>query len=586
MNQIELMRTKMNKPTSLQLLILCFAIVGFALPHQLLIAAENDTPTKNDTATENNTADVVKKNLAEVPHVWTESIHRVTLKEYEATLAYWQEQHPKILNVSRRGVSKDGLKIHLLKITDPSVTDDDKQVCLITSLHGGPERTGTSAILHLVEWLLGDTPQAAEVRKKQVVLIMPIVNPRSYFITDRFYNLQGIDPYTGGKAENWDFKTMTYKRRDDVPEIDAFLSVVDEYQPEIHADVHGMGLQEFPEDQLGNRQMFQGVMMFEVVGSAYSNSALRPWDWRVSEAIIKAGEKAGYGSDRFEADAQRLPGGPATNALARKQWLGRPLFYTAHYGYAKYHTMIMTFESSWEESALAKLKGLLEIGNNKWNSEPNVGYPVNRVAAYIGNFVTTWGQTASQRRQSRVELWNSQPAFTQAMLYPQAQGRVAFAVTNSPGMTAALQSGHDEVIEACQSRENINHSAIEAFLQDGPEIKWAVSPGAHPKKETSEEPLPTGMAKLGLGIRLRIPYRNPRLVDIRVNGHLIEMSPTDGYQRWYANGFTHLQINIPPERSKLSDTFLITCGYVPDVERRTGWKPPEEVLQRLQKKSE
>lgn len=571
------------------MLILFTALASFAFPHQPTLAADNKTP-KNDT-TQKDTAQAVKKNLAQVPHVWTESIHRVTLKEYEATLAYWQEQYPKILDVSRRGVSKDGLKIHLLKITDPSVANDDKQVCLVTSLHGGPERTGTSAILHLTEWLLGNSPEAAEVRQKQVVLIMPIINPRSYFITDRFYNLQGIDPYTGGKAENWDFKTMTYKRRDDVPEIDAFISVVDEYRPEIHADVHGMGLQEFAEDQLGDRKMFQGVMMFEVVGSAYSNSALRPWDWRVSEAIIKAGEKAGFGSDRFEADAQRLPGGPATSALARKQWLGRPLFYTAHYAYAKYHTMIMTFESSWEESALAKLKGLFEIGNNKWNGEPNVGYPVNRVAAYIGNFVTTWGQTASQRRQSRVDLWNRQPAFTQAMLYPQAQGRVAFAVTNSPGMTAAFQSGHAGVIEACQSRDDINHTAIDAFLQDGPEIKWAVSPGAHPKKkpqedETKDKPGLTGMGEHGLGIRLRIPYRNPKLVDIRVNGHTIKASSTDGYQRWYANGFTHLQINIPPEKSKMSDTFLVTCGYVPDVERRTGWKPPKEVLQRLQKKTE
>ena len=41
------------------------------------------------------------------------------------------------------------------------------------------------------------------------------------------------------------------------------LSVIDEYQPEVHADVHGTGLQEYPEELLGDRTRYQGQMMFE-----------------------------------------------------------------------------------------------------------------------------------------------------------------------------------------------------------------------------------------------------------------------------------------------------------------------------------
>ena len=83
------------------------------------------------------------------------------------------------------------------------------------------------------------------------------------------------------------------------------LSVVDEYQPEIHADFHGTGLQEYAPNHLGTRQTYHGQIMTEITGSAYSNYALRPWHWRVTKTMIDSGNAAGFPSDRFEADAQR-----------------------------------------------------------------------------------------------------------------------------------------------------------------------------------------------------------------------------------------------------------------------------------------
>ena len=92
-----------------------------------------------------------------------------------------------------------------------------------------------------------------------------------------------------------------------------------------------------------------GQTMIEITGSAYSNYALRPWDWRITEAMIDAGLQFGYPSDRFEADSQRLFWGPAVGAQANRFWLGRPNFYTAQYAYAKYHTLLATLEIGWEE---------------------------------------------------------------------------------------------------------------------------------------------------------------------------------------------------------------------------------------------
>jgi hypothetical protein len=179
-------------------------------------------------------------------------VHRLTQDEFEATLRYWRTEHPKWLSYERRGYCADSLPIYVLKVTDSTVPDVDKQICLITSLHGGPERLGCTGALAVTEWLLSDDPEAAETRRRQIVLVMPINNPLAFFHTDRFTNGRGIDPYTGnGKGGKiWDTAKPALKNEDDAPELAALISVVDQYHPDVHADLHGTGLQEFSDSQL------------------------------------------------------------------------------------------------------------------------------------------------------------------------------------------------------------------------------------------------------------------------------------------------------------------------------------------------
>jgi len=501
-------------------------------------------------------------------------VHRITVNEYEATLRYWEQKHRNLLAVERVGLSASGLGIHLLKITDPAVEDEHKQVCLVTALHGGPERSGTTTILHFVEWLLGNSEEAEQTRQKQVVLIMPINHPESFFRTDRFLNDAKIDPYTGGGPKNWDLEKIEYKAFDRAPEVKAVLDVVDGWQPDVHADMHGTGLQEFPLDKLGDRTRYQGQIMFEVSGSAYSNYALRPWDWRVTEAIIEAGVEAGFPSDRFEADGQRSFHGPVMNPIADRTWRGQPNFYTAQYGYAKYHTMVAAFEIGWEQSGLARLRGLLRIGNRHWQNEPNEGYPVDRVKAFIGHYVTSWGQTAAERRRSRVELWQKQGQFTQAVLYPQTDGRDTYFVATSQAAATVMSKDLDTFLEAVSARKDVDSAAFEQLVRSGPEIILAVDKA----RSSGESPAPI---EHGIGFRMRLPYRKPAITAVRLNGHRLEQSSTDGWQTWYANGFTQVHINIPPEAASKQDLFMITCEYNPDEVRRIGWTPPKEVLDEL-----
>ena len=62
------------------------------------------------------------------------------------TMEYWSERHTGVLRVERVGESVEKMPIFLLKITDSTVPDEDKQVCLVTALHGGPERSGTTTV--------------------------------------------------------------------------------------------------------------------------------------------------------------------------------------------------------------------------------------------------------------------------------------------------------------------------------------------------------------------------------------------------------------------------------------------------------
>jgi len=521
-------------------------------------------------------AETVRARLAQLPKPWVKKLHRLTEREYEATLDYWERKHSRYLTREVAGRSREGKPLHLLKITDPDAPEADKQIALITALHGGPERSGVTTAMHLVEWLLSDDPEAAQTRRRQIVLVLPILNPYAFFETDRFGTSAGIDPYTGGGPQNWDLKNMTFLAGDEVPEVKAFLEVVDRYRPEVHLDLHGTGLQEYDPRQLGDRRRYAGQTMIEITGSAYSNYALRPWDWRVTEAMIAAGLAEGYPSDRFEADAQRAFWGPAMQPLSQFTWRGRPNFYTAQYAYARYHTLLAALEVGWEASGVARARGLLRIGNSRWPTRIHPGYPIDRVHGFIGHYLTAHGASAAERRRSRVELWQAQSRIEQAVLYPQTEGRIRYLAAVGTNYSRLLDADPRRTVRRLAEIPGFQADAVEAFIEAGPEIKLAI-------QRAFDRRAPFVPIRNGVSFHLRIPYRNPEIVDLRVNGHEIGRGETDGYQSWFGNGFTHLRINIPPEKSRKQGLYLISCAYRPDVERQYGWTPPAEVLRALER---
>lgn len=491
------------------------------------------------------------------------------------TLDLWEKKFKDRLSVEEIGKTAEGTGIFMLKVTNKKISDDNKQVALVTALHGGPERSGTTATLAFAEWILSDDKEAIETRQKQVVLIIPIINPYSYFITDRFRNSQNIDPYTGGGATNWDFEKLTYKKAESAPEVMAFLKVVDQYKPEVNLDMHGTGLQEYSDSQvIENKHLsYRGQIMFESTGLAYSNSVLRPWDWRIIESMLTAGKEAGFPSDRGEADAQQMQSVPGTGAAEAQAWRGRPQFYSAQYAYLKYHTLVGCLEIAWEASGVARAKGMIRIGNRVWPGEKKQGYPVNKVHAFIGRYVTSWGNTAKQQRESRKEIWQKQAAFSHGIIYPETEGRESFVVGFTTKGVEMMDNNLETFVTNLKQDAAINAKEIEAYIKKGPEIKLAF-------EKSKKKGLQSGPIKNGIGLRLRIPYANATIKDIRLNGHLITPG-VNGYESWVGDGYLQVQVNIPPEKASSMDIAIITCEYNTKTKRSHGWKPPKEVLDAL-----
>ncbi len=510
--------------------------------------------------------------LEKMPKPWKMRANRFTFEEYDATLRFWQDKYPGLFALSERARSGDDYPVYLIDLTDQSVPDHDKQRVLITGLHAGPERTGTMTILHLIEWLLSDDEAARETLRNQRILLMPIMNPHGFFPTETHGNAAGLPVYDGRRGLMWDIKTMKLRAADKTPELNAFLEVVDEFQPEVHADIHGVSLH------------YNGQLVLESVGGAGSNHALRPWDPRVSDAMIDAGIAEGFPSDRWEADAQRMLWGPELNPHAGKLWMGRVFFYPGMYPYMKYHTLPVLTENGWEQGGVARLKGLLKLGNTTPPNMPHRGYAVDRMKTITGHYIAAYGNNAEERRRSRAELWERQENMSLGVLYSETDFRIMIACGITPtGQQAILAKdplkvkiAKADLAENLKALPDFDAESIRKYMEAGPEQSLYVGSRSAAIEKGIDH---------GLAMTIRISYASPELLDVRLNGHSIPESTTDGYQTWLGDGYTHLRVNIPPEKTRDADLFILSCVYSSDKQRSYGWRPPTEVLEKLKLES-
>lgn len=493
-----------------------------------------------------------------------------SFEQVEARLMAWQRRHPKRLRLEVAGQSAQGRPIYLAQLTDPSVPDDDKERVLLTALHSGIERSGTMGVFAIMDWLLSNDRKAKETLRRQRIFCLPVVNPDGY-VKGTHVNSLGLDPYSQWTVEG-------PQDRGRALEAQAIQRIMDEFQVEVHADVHG------------HNMAFPGYYHVESSGRAYSNLSLRPYRSAIVRLMDAAAEQRGYGSDLLEEDAERVLGSSALGIAPEKLWIGvitppgkvtasLPRVYAAVYGYNRYHTMPLASECAWERSALLRHGALLQVGNEVWPGEHYPGYPVRVIMKNGFHMVTAYGQSAAERRRSRVALWNQQRQITHGMSNPQMEGRVLYVCATTPEV--AKQWLSERKLKAFADRMREYPGMDGAYLRD---FVNAYPEGPGQWGETSQLLLEGGAAKPdevrpiehGLALRLRVPFPKARQFDLRLNGRPVAKSGQDGYMAWTARGFAHVQINLPPERTKAEQLFVVTLHFDPG-EKRTqgaGWESP------------
>ena len=332
-------------------------------------------------------------------------------EKLEAVLKSWEREHPDVMRLEIPGKSVQGRPVYAVRLTDPDADDEHKEHALVTGLHSGVERSATTTIFYLMEWLLSGAPRAREILRRQIVVCLPVPNPDCYVRGEHGYVYSEWTPDGPKDAAG-------------MPEAVAVQAVMDQYQPEVHADIHGLSMD------------FERYIMLENSGSSYSNSALRSYHREIIRQMDEAALAEGYPSDLQEADSERMLWGPELDSMSHKLWTGRPRFYAATYCYHRYHTLPCTSEVSWERSGFLRHRRLLEVGTDIWLSEYYPGYPVRVIRSNNYHQIVAYGQTAAARRRSRVELWNKQQQLTQGMIDPFVEGKLLYLCATSPDARA------------------------------------------------------------------------------------------------------------------------------------------------------
>lgn len=489
------------------------------------------------------------------PPVWP------PFEKVEAVLKRWAEAQAGRMKLDILGRSAQGRALYAVRLTDPAAAEEDKEHALITALHSGLERSGSNTVLSLVEWLLSGDPLAGEILRRQVVVALPIPDP------DRYEAGQVSPVYSAWTLDG-------PRDPEKSPEAVAVQRVMDELQPELHADIHGTNLS------------FARYIMFENSGASYSNVALRPYHREIVRLMDEAALAEGYPSDTAECDAERIYWGPEVDAMRSKTWLGRSRVYAAIYCYYHYHTLVSASEVAWERSGVLRHRRLLQTGNEVWPGECAPGYPARVVMSNTHAQIVAYGSTAAARRASRVELWNKLPQLTLGIVDPVVEGRATCVCATSPEAARRWLSGRSlkEVAAGLNTHPRMNAGAIVQFAegwpggQNHPEAYLGLQSGSADQGTSPigrpgavGDPAPASAAiEHGLCLRLRLPYSRATITDLRLNGHPVAASATDGFVEWSARGCRFIQIQLPPERLRTDDLFLVTCVYDPG-ETRGHW---------------
>ncbi|MBQ8508497.1 MAG: hypothetical protein IJ493_01160 [Clostridia bacterium] len=446
----------------------------------------------------------------------------VPIGELEAYMRAWQAKKPGCVTIRSIGKS-GGYDILAAVFTDRSVDDADKQRALIIAQHSGMEITGMTTALSLGNYLASAEPGAAELLRRQVIVIVPCPNPYSYAKQSpayQFRNEAGVDEYTA-------FDYHGAKSGDANPSAHAIQALIDEWQPELLLDLHGV--------------WYENQLVIESFGhSAFGSN--RPYNTAFTRRVQAAGSQAGFPS--FDGDfCETLL---QTDVSCTDAEINAHFFPSARgaiaptYAYLNYHTLGASFEIAWEQAGLARALEALRVGCEVWSGELYPGYPVRTaVSPYGHNSIRAWGVTAAERRASRIELWQKRGHISFGAGHPEMPGLSSVIVSLSPEINKRIAPYYVPMQALAEGMRGLVDADVErmrALLDEGYEsfAEYAAKGGEGVRVEH------------GMTIRFGIPFADAQVEAVLYNGHEKRPGERDGYTVVTSGGWVFVDLHIPP----------------------------------------
>jgi hypothetical protein len=305
--------------------------------------------------------------------------------EVRSHLEQLARKFPKMLRLKTLEHTKEGRPIDVAYVTDPAAPANNKQHALIVAGQHGDEESSRMIALKLLDWLLGDSPLGKETRRKQLIAVMPNVNPDGAE-ADCYGTPEGVRPNLdhglGGPT---------------IPVGRAVETVAYELRPEVFVDIHARGHSGCSHD----------MVLFPVTRNYTEDDNLLH---EIAARMCKAGEKSG------------IP--HVTHSLTWDGWGGADVNQpsTTLFAYRNFKSLVLLTESAednavsypWPQrikSGLNRLRALLELGNQRARRLWYEGYPSGLCIGMNYTAIAAAGRTAEERRNSRIDIWKNASAF-------------------------------------------------------------------------------------------------------------------------------------------------------------------------------
>lgn len=281
------------------------------------------------------------------------------------------------------GLSAEGRDIKAVYVTDRSLPLSDKEVAIVVCGRHGDELGTRGVGPVLIEWLL--SPEGEETRRKQLVIVVPVANPDGCVKEEFFFPQDRLSE----------------------TEQTTIVKLARVYRPDAVIDVHS--------DFLDTES---------VIMANTSNSAKDVFIHNVIRAkMIAEASRLGYPFYAHEVEISQ----------------GYNNFFSGMC-YENFHSLAFGMEASHfalrseaaAESSLAIIRSLLSFGNTRSFWEANSGYPNQILVGDLFTSIRPIGRNATERRQSRSEVWQNRKFFT----YPLREAldtRTTKVVTNYSG---------------------------------------------------------------------------------------------------------------------------------------------------------